>query len=137
MTALVKRNPVMLTKIEKLHAGIKTDLRRKNTPKRAVMEALTHEQVASLAQTTPTTLTRFLGFHGISGDVLVGKRLAYSKPLAAKISDAVFYSSLALCAANCAAMLKDSNPSEAEQGRTLAAEHRAKCAEIVASITRK
>jgi hypothetical protein len=137
LTKMVQRNPVMLAKIEKLHADIKIDLRRKNAPKRPVMEAITHDDVAKFSQTTPTTLRRFLDHHNINGDVLVGSRMAFSKPLAVKISEAVFHSQLSLLATNCAAMLKDSSPEDAEQGRFLAAKNRAKCQEIVASITRK
>ncbi|MCE9588371.1 MAG: hypothetical protein K8R57_08665 [Verrucomicrobia bacterium] len=137
LSKLVQSNPVMLAKIEKLHAGIRIDLRKKNAPKRPVMQAITHDEVAKLSKTTPTTLRRFLDFHSINGDVLVGSRMAFSKPLAGMISEAVFYSQLALLCSNAHAMLKDSSPEDAEQGRALAVENRAKCQEIVASITRK
>jgi DNA-binding MurR/RpiR family transcriptional regulator len=130
----VQENPVMLAKVNALHAGIKTDLRKRNTPSRRVIEALTHEQLAEKCETTPTTLTRFMHKHGIIGDVRVGSRLAYSKPLAEKIREAVFFSKLALCATHSAHLIRDTHPDEAAQGDALAAEYRADLARVLSKI---
>jgi hypothetical protein len=130
----VQKDPQMLAKIEKLHAGIKTDLRKRNTPSRRVIEALTHEDLSKLTETTPTTLGRFLSKHGIVGDVRVGSRLAFSKQLAEKIREAVFFSRLALTATHCAHLIRDTHPDEAAQGDALAAEYRADLARVLSKI---
>lgn len=134
LAAIVTRDPVMLGKIESLHAGIVADRRRKNTPSRRVIEAMTHEQLAEKCETTPTTLTRFMHKHGIIGDVRVGSRLAFSKPLAEKIREAVFYSKLALTAAHCAHTLRDTQPEEAAKADALADEYRADLARVLSTI---
>jgi hypothetical protein len=134
LAKIVQKDPVMLAKIEELHAGIKTDRRRKNTPSRRVIEALTHEQLAEKCETTPTTLTRFMHKHGIIGDVVVGSRLAFSKPLAEKIREAVFYSKLALTAVHCAHTLRDTQPEEAAKADALAEEYRADLARVLSNI---
>ncbi|MFZ4716591.1 MAG: hypothetical protein ACOYMT_03525 [Chthoniobacterales bacterium] len=130
----VQENPVMLAKVNALHAGIKTNLRKRSTPSRRVIEALTHEQLAEKCETTPTTLTRFMHKHGIIGDVVVGSRLAFSKQLAEKIREAVFFSKLALCATASAHLIRDTHPAEAAQGDALANEYRADLARVLATI---
>jgi hypothetical protein len=130
----VQKDPQMLAKVNALHAGIKTDLRKRNTPSRRVIEALTHEDLSKLTETTPTTLGRFLSKHGIVGDVRVGSRLAFSKPLAEKIREAVFFSKLALCATASAQLIRDTRPDEAAQGDALANEYRADLARVLATI---
>lgn len=137
MALEVKKDPAMLEKILKLHAGIETDLRRKNTPSRAAIEALTHEQLAAQAKTTPTTLSRFLNKHEIRGDVFVGSRFAFSKALAEKISLAVFYSSQTLLCENCAWLVRDSSPDWAAKSDVLAAKFRHQYQEILAEIKAK
>lgn len=134
LAKIVQKDPVMLAKIEELHAGIRTDLRKRNTPSRRVIEAMTHEKLAEKCETTPTTLTRFMHKHGIIGDVVVGSRLAFSKPLAEKISEAVFYSKLALTAVHCAHTLRDTQPEEAAKADTLAAEYRGDLARVLSNI---
>jgi hypothetical protein len=123
----VQKDPQMLAKVNALHAGIKT-------PSRRVIEALTHEDLAKLTETTPTTLGRFLSKHGIVGDVRVGSRLAFSKQLAEKIREAVFFSRLALTATHCAHLIRDTHPDEAAQGDALAAEYRADLARVLSKI---
>jgi hypothetical protein len=130
----VQKDPQMLAKVNALHAGIKTDLRKRNTPSRRVIEALTHEDLSKLTETTPTTLGRFLSKHGIVGDVRVGSRLAFSKQLAEKIREAVFFSRLALCATHSAHLIRDTHPDEAAQGDALAAEYRADLARVLSKI---
>jgi hypothetical protein len=130
----VQKDPQMLAKVNALHAGIKTDLRKRNTPSRRVIEALTHEDLAKLTETTPTTLGRFLTRHQIAGDVRVGSRMAYSKPLAEKIREAVFFSKLALTATHCAHLIRDTRPDEAAQGDALANEYRADLARVLSNI---
>jgi hypothetical protein len=130
----VQKDPQMLAKVNALHAGIKTDLRNRNTPSRRVIEGLTHEQLAEKCETTPTTLTRFMHKHGIIGDVRIGSRLAYSKPLAEKIREAVFFSKLALCATHCAHLIRDTHPDEAAQGDALADEYRADLARVLSTL---
>jgi hypothetical protein len=131
----VQKDPQMLAKVNALHAGIKkTDLRKRHTPSRRVIEALTHEDLAKLTETTPTTLGRFLSKHGIVGDVRVGSRLAFSKQLAEKIREAVFFSRLALCATHSAHLIRDTHPDEAAQGDALAAEYRADLARVLSNI---
>jgi ribonuclease D len=130
----VQKDPQMLAKVNALHAGIKTDLRKRNTPSRRVIEALTHEDLAKLTETTPTTLGRFLSKHGIVGDVRVGSRLAYTAPLAETIREAVFFSKLALCATHSAHLIRDTRPDEAAQGDALADEYRADLARVLATI---
>ena len=134
LAKIVQKDPVMLAKIEKLHAGIKTDLRKHNTPARRVIEAMTHEQLAENCETTPTTLTRFMHKHGIIGDVVVGSRLAFSKQLAETIREAVFFSRLALLASHSAHKLRDTQPDEAAKGDALAAEYRADLARVLSRI---
>lgn len=134
LAKIVQRDPVMLGKIESLHAGIVADRRRKNTPSRRVIEALTHEQLAEKCETTPTTLTRFMHKHGIIGDVVVGSRLAFSKQLAETIREAVFLSQLALLASHSAHKLRDTQPDEAAKGDALAAEYRADLARVLSKI---
>jgi hypothetical protein len=130
----VQKDPQMLAKVNALHAGIKTDLRKRNTPSRRVIEALTHEDLAKLTETTPTTLTRFMHKHGIIGDVVVGSRLAFSKQLAEKIREAVFFSRLALLATHSAHKLRDTHPDEAAQGDALANEYRADLARVLSTL---
>jgi hypothetical protein len=130
----VQKNPQMLAKVNALHAGIKANLRKRNAPSRRVIEGLTHEQLAEKCETTPTTLGRFLSKHEIAGDVRVGSRLAYSKPLAEKIREAVFFSKLALCATHSAHLIRDTQPAEAAQGDALANEYRADLARVLATI---
>jgi hypothetical protein len=134
LAKIVQRDPVMLGKIESLHAGIVADRRRKNTPSRRVIEAMTHEQLAEKCETTPTTLTRFMHKHGIVGDVVVGSRLAFSKPLAEKIREAVFFSRLALLASHSAHKLRESSPTDAAKGDALAAEYRADLSRVLSNI---
>ena len=99
-----------------------------------MIEALTHEDLSKLTETTPTTLTRFMHKHGIVGDVVVGSRLAFSKPLAEKIREAVFYSKLALTAVHCAHTLRDTQPEEAAKADALAAEYRGDLARVLSKI---
>ncbi len=134
LAGIVQKDPVMLAKVNTLADGIAADLRKRNTPSRRIIEALTHEQLAEKAQTTPTTLGRFLTKHGIAGDVLVGNRLAYSKQLTGKICDAVFFSKLAMTAAHCSHKLRETQPDEAAKGNALADEYRAELARVLATI---
>jgi hypothetical protein len=134
LAVIVQKDPVMLAKINSLASGIAADRRKRNTPSRRVIEALTHEQLAEKAKTTPTTLSRFLSKHGIYGDVRVGSRYAYSKALAEKISAAVFWAGFALTATHCGHVMRDSSPKEADESHALAATYRAECDRILASI---
>jgi hypothetical protein len=134
LAAIVQKDPVLLAKVNSMHDGIVAARRKRNTPDRRLMEALTHEQLAKKAKTTPTTLSRFLSKHGIYGDVQVGSRFAYSKALAEKISEAVFWAGFALTATHCGHVMRDSSPKEADESHALAATYRAECDRILASI---
>lgn len=134
LAKIVQKDPVILAKIEKLHAGIKTDLRKRNTPSRRVIEALTHEQLAEKCQTTPTSLGRFLSKHRIAGDVVVGKRIAYSKSLAEKIAEAVCFNANAVLASICALDFRESSPEVAADSDRIALENRAERDRILATL---
>ena len=134
LAGIVQKDPVMLAKIEKLHAGIKTDLRKRNTPSRRVIEALTAEELAEKCETTPTSLGRFISRHKIAGDVIVGKRIAYSKPLAEKIAHAVWLNSIAVCASGCAGVFRESAPEEAADADRIARENYADRDRVLATL---
>jgi hypothetical protein len=134
LAKIVQKDPVMLAKIEKLHAGIKTDIRKRNTPSRRILEAMTHEQLAEKCETTPTSLSRFLSKHKIAGDVVVGKRIAYSKSLAEKIAEAVCFNANAVFASICALDFRESSPEVAADSDRIALENRAERDRILATL---
>lgn len=132
--SIVKKNPKLLAKIETLAASIKRDLRRRNTPARRVIEAVTHEQLAELCETSPTSMSRFLSRFKISGDVLVGSRLAYSKKLAELIREAVFWNSNALWASWGADTMRESSPDKAQELARMQEEHASRRDAIIAGL---
>ena len=136
--ALLRKDPTLLAKVNALAAGIKADrkaeLRKRNTPDRRVIEALTHEQLAEKCETSPTSMSRFLSRHKIAGDVVVGNRIAYSKQLAAKIADAVYWNGNALWASWGADAMRESSPAEAEELARLQKEHASRRDAVIASL---
>jgi hypothetical protein len=79
-------------------------------------------------------LCRFLSKHKIAGDVVVGKRIAYSKSLAEKIAEAVCFNANAVLASICALDFRESSPEVAADSDRIALENRAERDRILATL---